>query len=96
MNELHLFLSPHAAKHSSLGNPEYQTLHSPATIPVQVDTFYFFDASRSDGSLSSTVKAGKLLEYDATLEMCTLHEYQSNAINVRHYQPTWISPKGVI
>jgi len=28
MNELHLFLSPHAAKHSSLGNPEYQTLHS--------------------------------------------------------------------
>ena len=30
MNELHLFLSPHAAKHSSLGNPEYLTLHSTA------------------------------------------------------------------
>ena len=68
----------------------------PATLPVQVDTFYFFDASPSDGSRSSKVKAGKLLEYDTTLEMCTLHEYQSNAINVCHYQPTWISPKGVI
>jgi hypothetical protein len=67
----------------------------PATVPVQVDQFYFFDASNSDGSFSSKVKAGKLLQYDANTEMCTFHEYQSTAINVRHYQPTWISPTGV-
>jgi len=67
----------------------------PATVPVQVDQFYFFDASNPDGSFSSKVKAGKLLQYDANTEMCTFHEYQSTATNVRHYQPTWISPKGV-
>ena len=38
MNELHLFLSPHAAKHSSLGNPEYQTLHSIDEIDAQTGT----------------------------------------------------------
>jgi len=68
----------------------------PATVPVQVDQFYFFDASSPDGSVSSKVRAGKLLHYDANLEMCTIQQYESNAINVRHYQPTWISPKGVI
>ncbi len=34
----------------------------PATVPVQVDHFYFFDASCTDGSVTSKVKAGKLIQ----------------------------------
>ena len=47
----------------------------PASVPVQVDQFYFFAAPPDYDSTISTTKAGKLIQYDSSLEMCTIHEY---------------------
>jgi len=68
----------------------------PASIPVHLDQFYFFDALANDGSISSAIKAGKLLKHDSSLEMCIIQEYLSTSTNECHYQPTWLSPKGAI
>ena len=68
----------------------------PASIPVNIDQFYFFDALAKDGSISSAIKAGKLLQHDSSLDMCIIQEYLSTSTNECHYQPTWLSPQGEI
>ena len=68
----------------------------PTSVPVHVDQFYFFDAPATDGSISSVIKAGKLLQYDSNSQMCTIHEYLSPSTNACFYQPTWRSPEGEI
>ena len=68
----------------------------PASIPVNIDQFYFFDALAKDGSISSAIKAGKLIQHDSSLDMCIIQEYLSTSTNECHYQPTWLSPQGEI
>jgi hypothetical protein len=73
----------------------HQTMR-PASSHAHVEQFYFFSAPAAEGSDRSEIKAGKILQYDPHLEMCTIQEYRSPSTNVYHYQPTWISPHGVI
>ena len=68
----------------------------PTSVPVHVDQFYFFDAPANDGSISSEIKSGKLLQYDSKSQMCTIQEYLSPSTNECYYQPTWRSHEGVI
>ena len=68
----------------------------PASVPVHIDHFYFFDVRAPDDSIRSAVKAGKLLQHDSNLQMCTIQEYLSTSTNACHYTPTWLSPQGAI
>ena len=62
----------------------HQTLR-PASSHAPVEQFYFFSAPAADGSGRSEIKAGKILQYDPSLEMCTIQEYRSPSTNVYHY-----------